>query len=710
MILKKALEYAALGWNVFPIHSIKADGECTCGQKGCKNAGKHPKTKNGFKDATTDEEKIRAWFEDGRANIGIATGKISGITIIDVDVDKGGLDTWRAIGVEPDTLYSKTGGGGFHAFFNYSSRIKTSSNTLGKGVDCRNDKGYIVAPPSIHPSGRRYEWMNEGHCLIDLPDCFQVKKVKKDKLKENKPAQFSLEQVEEMLSFVPSDDRDDWRNVGIILGREFGRSQEAWELYCRWADKCAKEKGRNHDAIMEEAFFKISTEDVDGGLTIGTIVRLAIDNGWRARYGIVDISNFVYYAPGNNYVYIPTNALWTASAVNAAVGFVNENGQQIKAADWLKLNRLCTSMTCDPAIKDIYKEGYDYWNGGLIAGDGAALYNAYKKSTIELGDSSKAEPFINHVFRVFNKEGDADQFLDYMAHRVQKPWEKPRFALLIAGNQGVGKDTAVEFCCPAIGEWNVANIDPSAFDSQFNEFACATLVRISEAANLHDMSKWSFNERTKVLIAGSPDICQINPKYGQKYFVRMHCGVIITTNHLTNGIYISQDDRRYDVIDAATMQEMGFRDDKDKRDYFTGLWEWFLGDGAKHVAALLNERVIDNFSPSGGQRKTTAQQMVISAGMSIDEWLDDALEEMGRPLFFRGDSITAIATNQGEKEMDVRRKLTNSAARLGYQVLKNSSEKDGRWKIAGKKRRIYIKEGYTMTEEDFKTLEFEEVF
>ena len=82
------------------------------------------------------------------------------------------------------------------------------------------------------------------------------------------------------------------------------------------------------------------------------------------------------------------------------------------------------------------------------------------------------------------------------------------------------------------------------------------MVRISEAANLHEMTKWAFNEKTKVLIAGNPDDLMINPKYGQKFDIKMYCGVIITTNHLMSSIHIPEDDRRTDVIDCASFEEM----------------------------------------------------------------------------------------------------------------------------------------------------------
>ena len=702
-ILEAATDYINRGWWVFPLHSVNKDGSCTCGEKSCGDIGKHPRVQRGLKEASRDLAKIEEWFGPGAplSNIGVVTGEISGITVLDIDIGDGkfGAESWaEAIKEhgEPVTLTSQTGSGGMHVIFQYNSALKTASNVLGKGVDCRNDGGYIVAPPSQHRSGRSYKWVDFNESLAILPAHLSRRKETRGRPRRDDMyrGKYTIEQIASMLEVVPSDDRDMWRNFGVILGREFNRIEEAWELYNAWSEKGQAKKGRNHDEIMREAFYELSQQRSDRELTVGSIVKAAIDNGWAPKTGEVPIGNFVYYGPGNNFIYRPTISYWVASAVDAAVSPANEEGKIIKASEWLKVNQLATSMTTDPASDEDYIKGYDCRNGEIVQIPGAALFNCYRRPTIELGDAKCATAFLDHVNKVFNKPGDAEQFLNYMAHRVQKPWEKPRFALMIAGGQGVGKDTAIEFCCPAIGVWNVSNIDPSAFESNFNEFAASTLVRISEAANLHEMSKWAFNERTKVLISGSPDTCQINPKYGQKYSVRMYCGVIITTNHLASGIYIPPDDRRYDVIEAATMEEMGLRDEARRRQYFSDLWDWFLKEnGASHIAAYLTERDISGFSASNGQRKTEAHRTVVAGGMQGDHWLEDILDEMDEPMAVRADWLINRAVAKGEKDGDVKRKLANTIGRFGYQMYKCPTTKDGRWRIAGKKSVVYVKAG-----------------
>jgi hypothetical protein len=168
--------------------------------------------------------------------------------------------------------------------------------------------------------------------------------------------------------------------------------------------------------------------------------------------------------------------------------------------------------------------------------------------------------------------------------------------------------------------------------------------------------------------------------------VRLHGGVIITTNHLLSGIYIPQDDRRYDVIECATKSEMGLEDDAKRRVYFEQLWKWFYEeDGARHVAAFLHARDLKGFSASQGQRKTAAHKNIIQNSLSGDEWFIDALEAEGNPDLFRGDALLLKAVNNGEDPAEVRGKLSFAAERHGYKKFQSSAV-DGRWLNGDKKR------------------------
>ena len=125
-ILHAALNYGRLGWHVIPLFGLSPNGACHCNDgPNCKHPGKHPPLKEWQNKATTDESIITHWFgsQFRRANIGIATGRGSGIVVLDIDPRNGGsesLDNLQdELGKLPDTVTQLSGGGGEHRVFLY---------------------------------------------------------------------------------------------------------------------------------------------------------------------------------------------------------------------------------------------------------------------------------------------------------------------------------------------------------------------------------------------------------------------------------------------------------------------------------------------------------------------------------------------------------------------------------------------------------------
>ena len=139
-----ALELAKQGTPIFPLAPN----------------GKRPMAKtNGVKDATTDIDIIKGWIKSyPNANIGMPTGKLSGITVIDLDIDigkqKDGIKEWETLCKENNypPYCAKTvitPSGGRHLYFEYNELVKTGVDNIANGIDVRNDGGYVVIPPSI---------------------------------------------------------------------------------------------------------------------------------------------------------------------------------------------------------------------------------------------------------------------------------------------------------------------------------------------------------------------------------------------------------------------------------------------------------------------------------------------------------------------------------------------------------------------------------
>jgi Bifunctional DNA primase/polymerase, N-terminal len=148
-ILKAALEYAGQGFSVYP----------------CVYATKRPALPGGFYSATTNPAVIRRWFGGGYPrNIAIRTGPASGVWVLDVDDRHGGFATLaeleRRHGALPTTRQCRTANG-IHHWWSAPCPIQCSDDRVGPGLGVKSEGGGAMAPPSIHPDGVVYEWVND---------------------------------------------------------------------------------------------------------------------------------------------------------------------------------------------------------------------------------------------------------------------------------------------------------------------------------------------------------------------------------------------------------------------------------------------------------------------------------------------------------------------------------------------------------------------
>jgi hypothetical protein len=154
-----AIQYALLGWPVLPLHEPAGD-RCSCGGSSCSSPGKHPRTRHGLNDATSDPVIVAKWWRRWpNANIGLRTG--IGFDVLDLDGDDGlaWLAEMEAIhGPLPDGLRAKTGRGGLHIFLKPTG-LGNAAHIDGRKVDFRGDGGYVVVAPSVTVAA--YEWIGD---------------------------------------------------------------------------------------------------------------------------------------------------------------------------------------------------------------------------------------------------------------------------------------------------------------------------------------------------------------------------------------------------------------------------------------------------------------------------------------------------------------------------------------------------------------------
>ncbi len=222
--MEAAITYAQSGWPVFPLHNKKPFEFIS------KDVKSH-----GYKDATTDEETIRAWwaFHPG-ATIGLATGSVSGVIVLDIDPPEGyySLKQLQTIySPLPDTRRSRTGNKGLHFFFQYPNDGNTYTNAVGlnnlEGVDIRANGGYVVLPPSKLYGNLAYKWANPDTPIAPLPTWLRDLMIKGQRQRESSIPQsvrFARSPVEK------------WLQQALAKAREGNRNDIGFWLACQLRD------------------------------------------------------------------------------------------------------------------------------------------------------------------------------------------------------------------------------------------------------------------------------------------------------------------------------------------------------------------------------------------------------------------------------------------------------------------------------------------
>ena len=244
--LSAALEYAKAGFPVFPC------------------VGKEPLTENGHKAATTDPQRIAKWFDrPNPPNVAIVPPK--GYAIVDEDPRNGGSVADLNL---PPTLIANTGGGGRHYFFRECP--SDLPGKLGPGLDLkRNGRGYVIAPPSIHPvTGKPYVWpsgFNPAEIQV-WPAGLVASSSERPEPDSALPDRAALtpSQLRKLLRKIRADDYEDW----VAVGQSLHDVEGGFDLWLDWSARSSKFPG---DAECRRKWKTFKGK----GRGIGTLVHMA---------------------------------------------------------------------------------------------------------------------------------------------------------------------------------------------------------------------------------------------------------------------------------------------------------------------------------------------------------------------------------------------------------------------------------------------------
>jgi hypothetical protein len=415
------------------------------------------------------------------------------------------------------------------------------------------------------------------------------------------------------------------------------------------------------------------------------------------RHGPVSTDDFWAYMPMHTYIYAPACDMWPSASVNARIPpitlldangdpVLNEDGKpiKIKASTWLDQNRPVEQMTWSPGEPMLIKDRL-ISEGGWIDRAGCTVFNLYRAPQVDFGDAGEAYIWLKHIQKVFPNE--VDHIVHWLAHRVQFPEDKINHALLLGGPQGIGKDTLLEPIKYAVGPWNFIEVSPQHLLGRFNGFLKSVVLRVSEVRDLGDVNRFHFYDHMKAYTAAPPDVLRVDEKNLREYSVPNCCGVIITSNHKSDGIYLPADDRRHYVAWSNLTKD----------DFPTGYWNriysWYANGGYSHVAAYLAELDISKFDPKAPPPKTPAFWDIVDASRAPeDAELADVLDNLGKP------KVTTLSRIQNATTGDFqiwicdrknRRVIPHRLEKAGYVPVRNEDADDGLWKVGGRRQVIY---------------------
>jgi hypothetical protein len=416
----------------------------------------------------------------------------------------------------------------------------------------------------------------------------------------------------------------------------------------------------------------------------------------------VNLEDFYAYMPQHTYIFAPSREPWPAASVNARVppviiGFDDKKKPKTTpASTWIDRNQPVEMMTWAPGLPMIIANRL-IAEGGWIERKGVSCFNLYRPPMIELGDASEAGPWIELVHKVY--PNDAEHIIKWLAQRRQHPEIKINHGLVLGSNEhGIGKDTILEGAKRAIGSWNFKEISVKNLFDDFNPWRRAVILRVSEAKDMGEVNRFELYDGMKILLAAPPDVLECNEKHIKQHYVTNCMGVVITTNYLTNGIYLPAEDRRHYVAWSDLLQSDFIAG------YWPKMWKWYDEGGDRHVAAYLATLDISDFDPKAPPPKTPAFWSIVNANRTTEEGeLQDVFEKLGNPDAITIDQIRSKTSNsQGGGDKDSlwywlgdrknRKAASHRLEKCGYRAVNNpSAEADGLWRINGRRQVVYAK-------------------
>ncbi len=554
MMVDHALRLAAMGFHVFPVVT---------------DASKKPKRKGWQSAATVDPDKVRELFTNEQCNIGIFTGvRQSALLVIDVDNKNGkcGDDTLLALelagNVVPPTYEQRTPTGGRHLVYRVREPVKQGTSVLGPGLDIRSRGGYIVGSGSVI-NGRAYT--DNGASVVEAPvwlieACERGGNPnRRDQGIKRAPAPVPVldhdraeRRARAYLAHEAPKGEEGSRNdtalrVALRL-RDFGLSEpRTLELMAEdWV--CVPDIEHSELAHCVRSAYTYSKDTVGNAAPETQFTAVPKAEGAAPDPVLALNKNyaFVLVGGGHHILYETTDHLnrWKLEHLNQGSFYAK------LAAETLTFQKGTVPIT-ELWMKHKQRRSYE----GLVflpeqqAPD--RFYNLWRGFSVEPSDAhaTVVDDYLGHLHQ--NVCGGDDHLfawlMSWLAHLVQRPWEKPHVAIVLRGGKGVGKNAAIEHIGALLGRHFLLASNKRYLVGNFNgHLEHCLLFALDEAF-------WSGDKQAegtlKDLITGKDHV--IEHKGKEPYPITNLTRVAIIGNEEWL-VPASHDERRFAVFDVGT--------------------------------------------------------------------------------------------------------------------------------------------------------------
>jgi Family of unknown function (DUF5906)/Primase C terminal 2 (PriCT-2) len=345
-------------------------------------------------------------------------------------------------------------------------------------------------------------------------------------------------------------------------------------------------------------------------------------NGQRTMPQWVD--GWVYVTNEDNFYRIDSEEWLTSQSFNARFNRElprDEDGAMMKSATWVALD--------DIEIPTVTKGLYMPWAGSVFEMHGVQCVNTYRPSTtptavdaLSNGGKHAVSVIMRHLnLLASNRPEIVATMLDWMAHNVQKPGVKIRWAPLWKGIEGDGKTVMASLLASVMGEVNVRNVSPKVLGTDFTGWAEGAALVVLEEIKLTGHNRYDIMNALKPFITN--DSIEVHAK-GKDGHNAVNTSNYIGFTNYNDSLPLTETDRRWWIVftpfeNGQQMAEAVEPFAKTLNDYFDELHNVIQTHPAELRRWLLDHPISDSFKPNGTAPKTAEKFTMIEMSVTDDE-------------------------------------------------------------------------------------------